>query len=101
MPTKLERDECKRNERISAECYYKKKPPMRSMEEVEGVLDMLPQHQDALQRWLSGRIISAPRDYRDIPVDEWDSTIVEGDFVADYADAREKCETSVYFQCLL
>ena len=78
---------------FAAECLYKKKAPMRSMEEVEGVLDMLPEHQDALQRWLSGRVISAPRNYRDIPVDEWDDTIIEGDFMAEYADSRENCDT--------
>ncbi len=66
---------------------------MRAMEEVEGVLEMRPEHQDALQRWLSGRIISAPKNYRDMPVDEWDTTIVEGDFLVDYSGSRETCDT--------
>ncbi len=60
---------------------------MRSVDEVAGAKQMLPEHQQALKRWISGRIISAPKNY-----DEWDPTVVEGDYMADYAGSNDFCD---------
>jgi hypothetical protein len=53
---------------VAAGCYYKKKAPMRSVEEVLGAMEMRPEHQKALKTWISGKLISAPKDYRKKPV---------------------------------
>jgi hypothetical protein len=64
---------------------------MKSLGEVQGAQKIRSEHQQALKQWISGKIISAPKKYREMPVDEWDDTLVEGDYVCEYVHSRETC----------
>jgi hypothetical protein len=75
----------------TASCYYKKKAPMKSVNDVEGAKKMRPEDQQALKKWISGNIVSAPKKHKQMPVDTWDTTVLEGDYVCKYADAVETC----------